>query len=88
MAWDPEPGFHAAVTARRANDKPVALYSMVTYHGPRRKLLRRKVRAVWKSDEVKIEWKIGSKQYMAASMRLLEEAEDVAEEMTKEDLIR
>lgn len=90
MAWDPEPGCHASVTARRANDKPVALYSMVTYYGPRRKslLLRRKVRTIWKSDEVKVEWKLGSKQYMDASVRLLEEAEGVAKEMAKEDLIR
>ena len=61
MAWDPDPGYHAAVTARRANDMPVAWYSIVTYYGPRRRFRRRKSKTVWKSDEVPVAMPLSSK---------------------------
>ena len=88
MAWDPEPGFHAHVTARRKNDKPVAWYSVVTYYGPKRMFRRRKVKTMWKSDEFEIVGHYMSKENRDAMSGMLEEAEGVAAEMAKEDLIR
>ncbi len=86
MAWDPNPGYHAAVTARRESDRPVAWYSIVTYYGPRRRFGRRKFKTVWRSDEVKVEGHLlSSEKNNDEQSRLLREAEDVAMNMEKDN---
>jgi len=86
MAWDPEPGYYASLSARRENDWPAAWYSQVVRYGKRRKFRRREVERVWKSEEVEVvDGDLDSKANREINDRLMKEAEKLARKFNLDD---